>query len=374
MRQFLEQIILISQQTIPNVTPVMDQRYRPEKITLCVSDRMQSRAEILEKYFRNHKIETVKFDVGDAWDYNNLQQRFMELALRYWNKRDQVAVNLTGGTKLMTLAASQALDSFYCFYVTDHNEVLPVLNGMEPPEKLESRMKLEDFFAIHGYEVERKKGSVLISKEERELVEYLFDDPKKHAAEIQELNKILAGDKDDKSLKVSPVQGVPEEIFELLEKFAAAKKISYYDDKTIEFPDLDARQYCHGIWLENYLYLQLTQLDNTIKFQDFACSLNIVGSDGARNEIDAAVLYDNNMYLIECKTANLRQDRATEILYKLDSIKDIPGMLTNSILVSYLPLDKYDKNRAQALRITVYDSMQVKDFANLLASKLNKQN
>ncbi|MEG2075885.1 MAG: DUF1887 family CARF protein [Victivallaceae bacterium] len=375
MKKFNEHIILVSGQMIPNVTPIMDKRYRPKKVTLCVTDQMKGQGEILEKFFKKYQIATEIFPIGNALDYDSLLNRFEELADKRVDGAGEVAVNLTGGTKLMTLAASQILNLMYLFYVTGYNMILPVMppknSEKELPEELQTVMKLSDFFAIHGYKVTKSQRTINISEAEKKLFEYLFKDPKLHAEAIKIVNA-LAVQGTANNLCVHAENAIPDKVFELLELFQAAGKISYYDDRKVTFTDEAARRYCNGIWLEDYLYYQLTLLNKKIKLQDLAGSLEIEGVDGARNEIDAAFICNNTVYLVECKTANLQQDRAAPVLYKLDSIKGIPGNLTKGILVSYLSLDEYDKRRAGELRIQIFDCALAKDLADQLAAKLQK--
>jgi len=80
MRKYDTQICLVSGASVPNVTPVMDERSRPEKIILCATNAMRENALLLQTYFERKSIESVIFALGDAYDFKELKERFLELA------------------------------------------------------------------------------------------------------------------------------------------------------------------------------------------------------------------------------------------------------------------------------------------------------
>ena len=72
------------------------------------------------------------------------------------------------------------------------------------------------------------------------------------------------------------------------------------------------------------------------------------------------------------QSANL-QERGADAVYKLDSLKDLPGMLTRARLCSYIPLPDHVKRRAAELNMTWFEGMQLRDLDRLLAAELRKK-
>ena len=70
----------------------------------------------------------------------------------------------------------------------------------------------------------------------------------------------------------------------------------------------------------------------------------MVSPTGTKNEIDAAFLYNNKLYIIECKTAKM-DDKGTDVLYKIDTIRGYAGLFTKPIIISFDEFNKYDKQR-----------------------------
>ncbi len=361
MRKFNTQIILVSGQMIPNVTPVIDDAIRPNKVILCVSNAMQSRGDSLQAFFQSKRIETEIFSLGSAYDFSELKNRFLELAARF-DDNSQVAVNLTGGTKLMTIAAQFVLgDDFSCFYVVPDEDNIVMLNT-EPGEKYElrNRLNLTDYFAIHGYRVENLVKQKTVSEQDDRLFKNLLNDYDKYRDSLGLLNYLA--DQAEKAYSLKIRYEIAEKDWDIMQLFMDHGAIKYYDDKMIEFANSSSRKFCKGLWLEMATYQAIKMVDQELSLQDFACSIEITSSSGIKNEIDAAFLYNNNLYIIECKTATMTA-KGSDVLYKLDTIKSYAGMLTRSIVVTFKPLSGYDKGRAADLKIKIIEGLALKNLS-----------
>ena len=78
----------------------------------------------------------------------------------------------------------------------------------------------------------------------------------------------------------------------------------------------------------------------------------------------------NRLHLIECKTKRMAgkgtEDVTTDTVYKLDSISDLGGLGTKSMLVSYRQLKAADRQRARDLRIQVIQGEQIQQLKTYL--------
>ncbi len=353
MKRFLTHIIMVSGQATPNVLAVMDKSIRPDEVVLCATDGMCRNAEILAEYFKRHKIRTRHWELGSAYDFAALQDKFLNLAAEFSGRKSETGVNLTGGTKLMTIAAQQVFwQDFPCFYINpERNTIQCITEDGVPEYPIAGHLKISDFFAIHGYRVVSLKRKEATEKTER-LCRTLFGECSRYSDSLRTLN-YLAG-KTGKTL--SARNDVPEKSWELLKLFQDHGAIRYYDDKKIKFADEESRLFCRGVWLEDWVGRELRELNRRVKLQDYASSIVIESESNTSNEIDAAFLYNNRLYLIECKTAGLDEDaKSAPPLYKLDSLHLRPGIFTGMILASYLPLDSYGKLRAADLGVKVVE-------------------
>ncbi len=356
MKRFGTHIIMVSGQPTPNVLPVMDKTIRPDEVILCTTDDMREKAAILERYFTNRQIRSRRFELGSAYDYSTLQSKFLDLAVELDDKRAEVGVNLTGGTKLMIIAAQRVFgDDFNCFYVNpERNSIQRISDDKLPEYKIANQLKIKDFFEIHGFRVISAESNRAIPEKTDTLCKQLLSSFHKFGSTLKTLNHLASRAAESGTLSIQ--NEIPEKSWDLLKLFQDHGAIQYYDDLKLEFGNVEDRKFCQGFWLEDWVWLSLKELSRTISIQDYAASIQIESRNGVRNEIDAAFLYENRLYLIECKTADLTGDgKSAAPLYKLDSIHSLPGLFTRAILVSYLPVEPHGKQRAEDLRIRVIE-------------------
>ena len=379
MRSFTTQVVIVSDQATPNVLAVMDESIRPKEVILCATDQMRGKAEVLQAYFKRNQIAAWIFDLGNAYDFAQLQDKFLELAVKLAGRKAEVGVNLTGGTKLMTMAAQRVFwDDFSCFYINPERNAIQYISEKGTPEyQMKEQLKIRDFFAIHGYEVthsEKKK----VSDKTRALCRELLRNHQQYASALGTLNYLAGEAAKAKDLTVH--NNIPEKSWNLLKLFQDHGYISYYDDLKIQFADEESRRFCQGFWLEDWVACALEELNRQLvlerqeKLQDYASSIRIKSQNDAENEIDAAFLYRNRLYLVECKTADLSEDvKIAPPLYKLDSLHQLPGFFTRMILVSYQALDSHGKQRAEDLRVEVVEPKNLLGLATVLKKMLQPE-
>ena len=118
-------VVLVSQQAAPNLLAAMDPSLKPAEVVLVVSNKMKERAVSLERVLKEGGVRTHRLPLTDEHDYSALESVLLELAAARGG--ESIALNVTGGTKLMALAAqSIALAAGWSvFYVdADTDEVI----------------------------------------------------------------------------------------------------------------------------------------------------------------------------------------------------------------------------------------------------------
>ena len=103
----LTQLCLVSAQATPNLTPALDPATRPRRVILLVSPDMHAKAEWLEQVLRPRGVRVDRWPIDDAWDVEGVQSRLLELLDRERDAMEAgaIALNATGGTKPMSIAA-----------------------------------------------------------------------------------------------------------------------------------------------------------------------------------------------------------------------------------------------------------------------------
>ena len=93
-----------------------------------------------------------------------------------------------------------------------------------------------------------------------------------------------------------------------------------------------------------------------------------------KNEIDIGLIKANRLHLIECKTQRFKEDKDADVLYKLDSLRDLMGGLQGrALLVSFNHLDKSSRARAKELAIELCCGSELKNLQQHLQRWLTNE-
>ena len=133
--------------------------------------------------------------------------------------------------------------------------------------------------------------------------------------------------------------------------------------KDITYVSEDARKWCNGGWLEEYVKSVLANMRGKKLIDDYAANIELdyrnhikgAQKDAVQNEIDAAFSKNNQLYLIECKTSDLTKEgkfvsKAAEAIFKLNTLRrDLGGAFGRGMIVSVFEPREEDKERAREL-------------------------
>ncbi len=377
MKKFDTHLCLVSAQATPNLIPVMDQASAPRRVVLAVSQDMQQRAQWLQAVMRRHGLQVEILSVSDAYDFNGCWDVFSD-----WLTAQQgsVVLNVTGGTKVMAMAAQDVFREMKLpvFYINVENDSLVRLDRGEIPFVLPTRIKLREYLESHGYTVEGKVNRPNISAEQRDFVKRLAFESNRLGAALGRLNWLAnqaevtlstpvldAKDRDSRALD------------ELLGMFEQSGWLSIRDHK-LHFENETRRQFVNGGWLEDLVYISLAELSPELGFAEYAIDLTVLAPDGkTKNQLDAAFLHRNTLHMIECKSANLAlsgkvdKSAGTEALYKLDGLREMGGLRTKALLIDYRGgLSDADKRRAEQMKLRIISGSQLRDLTGELRAWL----
>ncbi|MDA3924598.1 MAG: DUF1887 family CARF protein [Kiritimatiellae bacterium] len=373
MNKFKIHIVIVSDQVLPNVLPAMDYNFKPDRVVLCESDVMQRMGvgRALASFFKSKNIKVEFFRLGSAHDFKELHKKFSELSSKFGSRSADVAVNLVGGTKLISIIAQNvfATNKFTCFYAEPQKNSLVVMkDGKIQYHQLQDKIKLSDYFKIYGYTVisKREKNLKLVSGSHA-LCRELLTDFVKYGNHVSYLNELAAGAECYFSLKAKAYIAKEEAlIFDLFKRHGF---ISSFNDTMVQFASDEDRSFCKGVWLEDYLHQTLKSINKDAGLQDFATSLVIENSSGTRFEIDAAFLYKNKLYVVEAKTSSVH-DWENGVLSKLNNLNNFAGVLTFSIVVALQELRHFDKNVAKSQGVYLVQSTEVNELESKIRSIL----
>lgn len=360
-------LILVSAQPIPNLTPIFDDTLKPQKVVMLVSNDMLDRSKALENIYKPRGIGVERYLIENPWNADEIREQVEDLLLTQYPDGG-IVLNATGGTKLMSIAAYEAFRSCQLpvFYVHPEHDRLIWMSPKLPDVDLSDRIKLEDYLMAYGSPVDNLDRSG-VREPIRQLTQQLLTDFDRYVDELGTFNYLAM--KADNPQLTSEVEDGPQSrplLWELLELFEAAG-LCKINGHTLCFADENARFTANGGWLEMHTYALCLNLKKAIGLQDIACNITInrqpTGHAIIKNEMDIGLIKANRLHLIECKTQQFKGDKDADILYKLDSLRDLMGGLQGrAMLVSFNQLDKASRARARELNIQLCCHVELRNL------------
>lgn len=362
------QLMLVSAQAAPNLLAAADSDLRPGRAILVTSRAMQARADALAKVLRETGIEVARCALRDEHQPREIEEDLLALA-RTLDGTD-VHLNVTGGTKVMALAALAVAEAagWTAFYVdvdTDH----VVWLGREPlpPRKLNENVRLRHYLRAYGIEIEGELARRSSSPAQQSFIEQMLLFYDRYLPALPLLNAALQRAEDARSLTVELTEAEldSKSLGELLDATQAQGLLSLAGAR-LKLADEACRDFLKGGWLEQHVFDTVSRVASQLPVRDRA--VNVTVRQGAvRNELDVAFLCRNRLHVIECKTANLRSnqgERANEALFKLaENARRLGGLATRSMLISYRGLRDPELRLAQVLQIEVAHGRDVPRLA-----------
>jgi hypothetical protein len=301
----------------------VDPRLAVRHAVLACAPERAIHARWLQEALTHYNIGADIVCLGDAYDLPRLRQDLGAIAAR---SPGGIVANITGGSKLMTLAAweiwSRPADRVY--YVDIRGDRIQWLRPEAPSQPIADRICLEPYLVAHGLRIPPRSR--------------LLREPPPAAELSRARNRACL--------------------------LAARRTASRGGSEG-------------GAWLEELVFAEIVALasqDPTI--HDFAHQFVIDdGRDHDRrieNEIDVAVLRDNTLFLVECKTGMVGKGAAAvAALFKLGQLRaSLGGLRGRGVFVTTEVLSGPVRERAGQLGIAVIERRQLAGLRDALADIL----
>lgn len=341
-------ISLVGEQPTPNLIPLFAEttESRTECIQFMISGdtRIAKVAGFLENAIcKDPTISGIQIsspDFMDAWNLERARSRCEYIIRKYQDSGLQVTVNLTGGTKIMSLAAYQAAMNCHVpmLYVNTAESTLIHFDEQGRPQKpvpFRVKIPIETQLRAAGREFSRKEkekttGIDGIPKARCELVKWIVDHYPPAVTECilpvaQHINNSLFREKNCGTPFPRPYRAPLK-----LENHSARQVAQHLQDAGMwesngaeaTITTTDQWDFINGGWLEAYSVVALhdeiirESLDEVLGpvfIEDFP-------------EIDAIASKNGRLAIIECKlTGRTKEESLTEILGKLYAHEHLLG-------------------------------------------------
>ncbi len=335
-------VCLVSAQATPNLIAAIDAQWRPRRVVLVTSTEMNDHANHLERVLKRRGLAVERLPIADAYDYFGLYDTFFHFLDA---PKDAVALNVTGGTKIMAMAAQEAFRDAKApvFYVNASTDEILVIGDRKRNASLTAKVGLADFLEAHGYTFANgiRPAKPNVTREESDLTLRIVDAVEKFGPWLGELNAIAAQARGSLVGKLDERQRDSINLNAIVDLFAEGGHI-LRENQGLRFASERSRLFVGGGWLEQHAFKAMADLAGTRHFADYGMNMQILAPNGATaNEIDGAFLYRNTLHLIECKAANLAStgnsgdDKGTEAIYKLETLLKMGGLRTRGMLIDY---------------------------------------
>ena len=349
-------IMLVSEQAAPNLLPALDPTLKPQQAVLLVSHKMNQRAQALLKVLNEAGIKTSIVNLPDEHNLATLEESLLQVATQH--EGQSIALNATGGNKLMALAAIRVaqLAKWPAFYVDVDTDQIIWLDENHPTQALIEQLRLRHYLLGYGYTLNDGINRPAPHAAWHTLMQDLILNVGSLEHAIGQLNHLSQEAQKTLRSTLTPQQNNMRDLDALLIKFEQAKVLVRQGEQ-VQFLSEEARQFANGGWIEHHVYQTVCQVTGALKIRDKAANLQVRDASGQPNEIDVAFMARNRLYMIECKTARMNnpdEQKANDTLYKLaENCRRIGGLGTRGMLATYRPLRDPEKRLAQALNLKV---------------------
>jgi hypothetical protein len=296
-------ISILSEHSVPNFLFMKELAGEYDKMVFVTTQQIASRqrGQQLERAMGLKELSVPRV-VVESDDYKEIRTQLETFG---FDDGNYYLVNLTGGTKMMSIATHDFFmrknASFY-YVPIGKNTYYNLATGENKP--LNYRITLKEYFTLYGLFFENN----------------------------QEFLKPA-----DVTLKL--FSKIARRNFYLPFRFIHAQ----------EEEDPVNKRYYGGEWFEEYTYLRLKQ---TYRLDDehIARSVRIFRNEEDiinDNELDVAFLHNNTLYVVECKVTMYGPGRKIQqtvesYLYKLAAVSKDFGLIVNPYLFTLHHLDKLD--------------------------------
>ena len=363
-------IILVSDQTVQNVQ-FLKWYFRSNLQTIDLlfvsTDKMeekqksyciQNALDYTAKYINESKTICVKEN-----SLSDVKEKLSKIT-GSWQHKNYI-VNITGGTKIMSLAAYEFFSTF------DNSRIFyqPIAKDLEQifPEQKEFEVKelltLEEYMKAYGISFRYDNECLMNYDFNKTIYEKIIKDNRESLKPIVAMQNNSYFKNIFKRKDSVDFTQIPDEKFvtpegNKIEKSTVLETLSNFpfDLKAITHAQL---KYITGGWFEEFVY---QKIKDELKLSDQNIALNVnIEKQGDKNELDVAYLDSNNkLHVIECKSfVDGKEGKKVldDALYKLQAIMKtkfglnaVPHLYTQSNIGEGSAL-----NRAKEFGIQIVD-------------------
>ncbi len=355
-------VSLISDQTIPNVQFIKEMI--ADEYLFITTEAMEKKG-VLNWVLKATNIDLDKIHVITVapFSYDDVY----EVVEKSIQKDRKYLVNLTGGTKIMSLAVNDVFKSLNAemYYIIGNKNYLKISPGNKAPIlKLEKSISLSEYLIACGFEIKKQNDAEFSFETSAKIFHYFLNSFDK-TKDLLPLSFLFS----KRGKNVELIDQV-EDLTEFL------NRIGFETEKLNQLSKKETK-YLTGDWFEEYFYYQLKEL-KSIQKEGIGTGWTIV-KNGIPNEFDILYINEDQLNIIECKTFIWKDSEETqtiigETIYKADSLKNKLGLFAKTSIVTLSDLSssrlKEHLQRAKENKVAVYGKTELLDIEETIKKLL----
>ena len=359
-------------QNLANLIPALQCGAR--EVWVLQTPPMRASAAHLSDALKAHDIAVQRIDFADD-DVTTLHAQAEAVAERLDGRA--VTINLTGGTKLMTLALTDTLAAHlatgdaaaqpHLVHTDTRHRRLDWLRPAPRSEPMADVLRINDILLTQGYRQLDGSGGAeaaalqRVAEERKMLTRYLGDEAKEIGAAFGHLNWVAQQALNngrlfqrEQDIDFPADRRDADRLQQVLRRIADAGGLLRWDgQRRIVFDSQGAAKYVCGGWVEEYAASKIKGFTTPDRR---ATQLEIESVEGhTHNELDAVMVYGNCMLVIECKAAKMHSgEKLADQIYKLNQLaRNVGGQMAQPLLLSARSIGDADRQRAKEYGVDI---------------------
>ena len=346
-------ISLVSDQTIPNVQFIKSRMDSVDRLLFVSTEKMENSGK------RDWILNTVGIEeetrekpiVVNEYSFKDIEEKLAERI----NDEDHYIVNLTGGTKIMSLAVRDFFKDMDAemYYLPGNNTEIKVHPGKnKTSHKLTARLSLDEYLNAYGFTVNKRSKPCYDFQTNTRILNYFLWNINDETD--YEPLEYLRENRGKKNLSLLDEETIELKAFidRLGIETKSPGKLDKYEIKSLS-----------GEWLEDYLFQFIVQ-EFEIPEDSVSLGLEVEKNKKSPNEIDVLLMKNEKLYLFECKTSvftekNSRKTLIPSTIYKSDSLRKNFGLFAQTVIVTLSDLSGEDmrkhRERAEVSSVKLVD-------------------
>lgn len=351
------QITFVGGQLLPVLLGIKE--FYPDKIHFIVSNESKSKIRLITPFLKGKSFTE---NICDPFDFTSIKNVCEQILVKM-GQNDDVQFNLTGGTKIMVLAAQSLIfeKNISGFYVNQDDTFLEIPDYKI--RKLTCEISVKDFFAISGHNLSSYKTIGDFSDEDFKVVDEIdqfliindklaFQINSKIRKTYEKLSKIpLTGKLEINKLAIISWTGISIKV-----------ELDGQEILKIQSPNVRSL-FFHAAWWELIVAREISHWSKAKELL-IQCELPFKADKlTTKNEIDVLINLGGKLVFIECKSGLVKQ----EDINKMRVVRETyGGVISKSLLVCRFMPTQNILEKCKELSIDVFFCFADKVLVNPL--------